>query len=154
MNENSTRVAVNESDRAVRAHQEYMSEVQNLVDEQVKALFARLATGVTRAGEGRPGAAPPIVKQQEHTFSATNGERTITAAVEDVTDLPEGSDRAAAFADGQAHCTVRAGDAVIAEWVLHRTGAGDSVTYTWADAQTGNALDEAAIMAALQSLYA
>src|SRR5581483_7972837 len=123
-------------------------------DEQVKALFAMLATCATRAGEGRAGAAPPNVTQQNHTFSASNGARTITAEVADVTDLPEGSDRAAAFADGQAHCTVRAGDAVIAEWVLHRTGAGDNVLYTWADAETGKALDESAITDALQPLYA
>lgn len=154
MNEHSTRVVIDESDRAAQAHQEYMSEVQQLVDEQVKALFAMLATGAMRAGEGRPGGANPIVKQQDHTFSASNGERTITAEVEDVTDLPEGSDRAAAFADGQAHCTVRAGNTVIAEWVLHRSGAGDNVLYTWADAQTGKALDEADVTSVMQPLYA
>ena len=135
-----------DSVQAERAHEEYLAEVRQLVDEQVAALFQMVSAaaariGATAASQGSDG----------RTLTVSGNGRSTTLAVEAVTDLPEGSDRAQEFPAGQARCTMTSGDGAAQEWVLHRIGEGQTVRYAWVDGNNQAQLDEAEIANRLQA---
>jgi hypothetical protein len=136
--------------RAAAAHQEYLAEAQQLVDQQ----FEALATMVTAAGTHAAGGRHADVTRSHHTLTATSGERSVVFTVEAVTDLPEGADRARDFPTGQARCTVHAPDGTTEEWVLHRIGAGDDIRYMWVRSVSEEPIGEQDVAALLQSLFA
>lgn len=145
-------VSDSESARAISAHEEYLAEARRLIDDEVKALFAVLSAAIAGTTGAGPGAGSIGVSQDERSFTATNGGRSVTFSVEAVTDLPEGADKAKEFPAGQARCTVSGPDGVIATWVLHRIGAGDAVRYTWMQANTEKPISDQDVAAALQPL--
>ena len=139
--------------QAEAAHEEYLAEVRQLVDQQVAALFQMVSGAASRAGAGASGGAVPSVGQSDdnRTLTVSNGGRAVTFTVEAVTDLPEGSDRANAFPAGQARCIVSTPNGTIDEWVLHRVGGGETPQYTWMRSGTETPVDEAGVVALLQS---
>lgn len=141
--------------QAEQAHEEYLAETRRLVDEHVTALFEMIDRSVARASGVAAGAQRAGVTRDNHALTVTNGGRGMVFAVEGITDLPEGSDRAQAFTTGQARCIVHAPDGTTTEWVLHRVGAGDATPpYTWINAATGTAITEDDLAALLQPLFA
>lgn len=136
---------------AQEAHEEYLAETRQLVDKHVAALFETLEAAVSRATETAQRAG---VTRDNHAITVTSGARTMTFTVESIADLPEGADRAQAFAAGQARCIVQRPDGSTTEWVLHRVGAGDaSPAYVWMDAASGQEVSGDDLAALLQSVF-
>lgn len=135
-----------DSVQAERAHEEYLAEVRQMVDEQVAALFQMVSAAAARIG-----ASAAAQGGDGRTLTVSGNGRSATLAIEAVTDLPEGSDRAQEFPAGQARCTMTAADGAAQEWVLHRTGGGQTVSYAWVDANSRAQLDEAEIANRLQA---
>jgi len=147
----NTNAVNNESTGASEAHQEYLAEARQLVDDQIEALFALIARAAARATTGQQ----PAVTRTGHTLRVSNGTRTAAFEIEAITDLPEGADRAQAFPAGQARCMMNGPEGVIEEYELHRLGAGAAAPgYTWMYARTETAIDEESIARSLQSLFA
>ena len=93
-----------DSVQAESAHEEYLAEVRQLVDEQVAALFQMVSAAAARIG-----ATAASGQARSRTLTVSGDGRSATLAVEAVTDLPEGADRAQEFPSGQARCTMTAG---------------------------------------------
>ena len=147
---------------ATAAHEEYMAEARELVDEQVDVLYALVNGAMAGDAVGTPGIAiagasggQAQVTRNGHSMTVSRGGRTVTLNVEAITDLPEGADRAHEFVSGQARCTVQGPDGTAAQWVLQRVGAGSAAPpYTWVDAPTSQPLDTAIVAQTLQTMLA
>lgn len=144
----------NADERAAAAHQEYLAEVRQLVDQQVGALAEMVSAAATHVATHAAGGQHVDVTRDDHTLKATSGERSVVFAVEAVTDLPEGADRALDFPTGQARCIVRTSDGASEEWVLHRAGAGESLHYSWVRAESQTPIGEQDVAALVRSLVA
>ena len=128
--------------QAEAAHEEYLVEARQLVDEHINALFQMIEAAAAHSSGVAPGTQRGVARG-DHSITVSTGDRRATFEVEAITDLPEGSDRAKDFATGQARCIMRAPDGATKEWVLHRVGAGAAAPpYTWMDAATGQQLTE------------
>ena len=149
MSDTEVRAARDADAHAAAAHEEYLAEVKQLVDQHFEALAAMVTAAATHAAGGRAG-----VTRHNHTLTVTGGDRSVVFTVEAVTDLPEGADRARDFPTGQARCIVQAPDGTTAEWVLHRAGAGDNIHYTWARSVSQEPIGEQDVAALLQSSLA
>jgi len=149
----NTNTVNNESSGASEAHQEYLAETRQLVDDQIEALFALIASAAARATTAT--GQQPAVTRSGHTLRVSNGARTTAFEIEAITDLPEGADRAQAFPAGQARCTMSGPEGMIEEYELHRLGAGAAAPgYTWMYARTETPIDEDGVARSLQSLFA
>jgi hypothetical protein len=141
------------SDRAEAAHEEYMAEVARMVDEETAKLFARLEAVVGQVTADAPGGRY-AVSRQGRSFSARNGNRTISAEVEAITDLQNEAERAQAFPNYQARCRILVDGQSVDEWVLRRTGSEGNVRYLWMAPRSDTPITEADIAADLQALAA
>lgn len=136
------------------AHREYLQEARLLVDRQTDALFAEVERALAAASSGATGGQQAQTQRGEHTLTVTSGTRSVEFAVEAITDLPEGAERAHDFETGQARCTVRAVDGSTDVWVLHRLGVGaSSPTYTWMRFRSETPIQHEEIVAVLQPLF-
>lgn len=131
------------------AHREYLQEARLLIDRQTDALFAEVERALA-ATSGQQAQ----TQRGEHTLTVTCGDRSVEFAVEAITDLPEGAERAHDFETGQARCTVRGADGSTDVWVLHRLGVGaSSPTYTWMRFRSETPIQHEEIVAVLQPLF-
>ena len=150
MSDTDVRATRDADARAAAAHEEYLAEVKQLVEQHFEALAAM----VTAAAIHTAGDRPADVRRTNHTLTVTGGGRSAVFTVEAVTDLPEGADRALDFPTGQARCTVQIPDGTTEEWVLRRTGAGEDIRYTWVRSVSQEPIGEQDVAALLQSLFA
>ena len=142
-----------ETTQAEEAHEEYLAEARQLIDEHVDALFQMIEAAAARASGTAPGAQRGVTRG-DHSITVANGDRRAVFEVQAITDLPEGYDRAKDFATGQARCIMHAPDGATTEWVLHRVGAGDATPpYTWMNADTGRELTQDDLSALLSPLF-
>src|SRR5438067_7829039 len=149
MSDTDVRAARDADARAAAAHQEYIAEVKQLVDQHFEALAALVSAAATHAAGGHA-----AVTRHNHTLTVTDGDHDVVFTVEAVTDLPEGADRARDFPTGQARCIVQASDGMTEEWVLRRAGAGEDIRYTWVRSVSQEPIGEQDVAALLQSLFA
>lgn len=142
-----------DSTQAEEAHEEYLAEATRLIDEHINALFQMIEAAATRA-RGATATTQGAVTRDDHAITVANGDRRAVFEIQAITDLPEGADRAKAFATGQARCFMRAPDGATAEWVLHRVGAGEATPpYTWMNGETGRELTDDDLAALLAPLF-
>ena len=150
MSDTDVRGARDVDARAVAAHEEYLAEVQQLVEQHFEALAAIVTAAATHTAAGRH----VDVTRDNHTLTVTSGDRSVVFTVEAVTDLPEGADRALDFPTGQARCTVQTPDGETTEWILRRAGAGEDIRYTWVRSISQEPIGEPDVAALLQLLFA
>ncbi len=147
-------VANNDAEYGSEAHQEYLAETERLVDQEIEALFALIESAVARAATVASAGQQPAVTRDARALGVTNGARMAVFAVETITDLPEGVDRAQAFPTSQARCTMRGPDGATEQWELHRIGAGNAAPgYTWMYARTDIPVSEERIAQSVQPLF-
>ena len=150
MSDTDVRAARDADAGAVAAHEEYLAEVKQLVEQHFEALAAMVTAAATHAAAGRHAG----VTRTNHTLTVTGGDRSVVFTLEAVTDLPEGADRALDFPTGQARCTVQTPDGETTEWVLRRAGAGEDIRYMWVRSVSQEPIGEQDVTALLQSLFA
>lgn len=142
-----------ETVQAEAAHEEYLAEVRQLVDQQVAALFQMISAAASRIGANATAGGQAAQGGDNRTLEVSSGGQTASFAVEAVTDLPEGADRAQEFPAGQARCTMSGAAGTAEQWVLHRVGESGETQprYAWVPSGTERPLDEAQIADILRS---
>jgi hypothetical protein len=141
------------SDRSEAAHQEYLAEVDRMVDDAAAGLFARLEAVLAQATGAAQGN-QYMVSRQGRALTARTNNRTISAQVEAISDLPNESERAQAFPNYQARCRILVDDHLTEEWVLRRSGSERNVQYLWMVPRSDTPITESDIAGALQMLAA
>ena len=143
----------NDISTATAARGAYVTEVRQLVDDQIDVLF----TMATAAAEQASTADQRInVTREARSLTAAVGERTAVLHIEAITDQPADVGRAWTFMTGQARCILPTPDGTTDEWVLalQRLGAGDRVArHTWVDAKARLPVTEAAMATTLRSFF-
>ncbi len=139
----ATTTAIDECVHETAVHDEYVHEVDQLVEQQAEALFELLATAVEQVSAGTPRL---TITRDGRSLTVAAGTQAATCVVEAITHHPENVDRVRAFARSQARCIATMPDGAVAEWILARPrlGAGGTVfsgmTYTWLDSLTDKPL--------------
>ncbi len=141
------------SERAEAAHEEYLAEVEQMVDEATVKLYAQLEEVVAQVGDNAPGGRY-AVSRQGRSFSARNSDRTISAQVEAISDLQNESERAQAFPGYQARCRINSNEQLMEEWVLRRSGSERNIQYLWMSPRSDTPMTESDITRAFQMLVA
>src|SRR2546423_9166121 len=92
MSDTDVRAARDADARAAAAHQEYIAEVKQLVDQQFEALAAMVSAAATHAAGGHA-----AVTRHNHTLTVTGGDHDVVFSVAAVTHLSQGGDPAPGF---------------------------------------------------------
>ncbi len=146
MNDNS------EMDRATAVHEEYMTEVERLVDGQVERLHEMVRAGAASASATGQGAARIEVTRDGDDITASSGGREVRFHIEEITEVADENERAQKFPAEQAHCTVRAPNGTTETLVLQRLGTGNDIGYAWLHANSQRIVDEADLAAMLRAM--
>jgi hypothetical protein len=134
------------------AHRKYVTEVQQLVDEQSEVLFSMVTAAAARASLGDQGIE---VNREGRALRASVGARAVLFRIEAITERPEDLRLADAFMTGQARCILSRPDGTSDQWVLllQRVGVGDAVPrHTWMYLIAKQPVSEAMVTSTLRSL--
>ena len=138
---------------ATAASGQYVTEVQQLVEDQLEVLFTMVTAGAARASTG---AQHIEVTRQARSLTASAGARTAVFRIEAITDRPKDLRLAARFRTGQARCILPTLDGICEAWelVLQRAGAGGALAgHTWMDAGAQKPLNAMAVATTLRSCF-
>ena len=131
----------------------YVSEVQQLVDEQTEILCRLMTAAAARVSTG---AQHIDVTRQAHSLTASVCERATDFRIEAITDQPEDLRTAPVFMTCQARCILPTPDGATDEWVLalQAGGAGYAgARHSWMYVRTEQPVSEAAVATLLRSCF-
>ncbi len=122
-------------------HTTYVTEVRELVHDQVDALFALLMTAIEHTAGASD--AHPVVVRGDRTLRLTIDPCPEVFAVQATIDLPEGENRAQTFPSGPARCIVWVPDGIIAQWDLRPVHSDTGpLEYAWMEVGTETMVTE------------
>jgi hypothetical protein len=139
-------------DTTEAAREQYVSEVQQLVQDQLEVLFTMVTAGAARVSSG---AQHIVVTRQARSLTASTGARTAVFRIEAITDPRKDLGVAVRFSTAQARCILpSAGDGDEWDLVLQRSGpAGLLVGHAWMDAGELSPLTAMAVDSTLRSCF-
>ena len=140
------------TDTTEAACEQYVSEVQQLVQDQLEVLFTMVTAGAARVSSG---AQHIEVTRQNRSLTASTGARTAVFRIEAITDPRKDLGVAVRFPTAQARCILpSAGGGEEWDLVLQRAGSDGRVEgYAWMDASELNPLTAMAVDSTLRTCF-